>query len=196
MNDKMEDFVREGGCDIYLQLYNKKFPKIVFYAHRVTLVIDIETNTVRTIFSVKNIRKQLTRRSSKYIFQKKSKSISKWVGMEKILDKDTFELAFDAWVNHVTDLLDEADPYWQDRLLIARTEIEDYLQQYPDEVTPEQREAILKADEWLLENADNPAIKKAIQGIPEPPSPKYWWQDVNTLKEEKQRRKEKNSKNL
>ena len=53
MNDKMEDFVREGGCDIYLQLYNKKFPKIVFYAHRVTLVIDIETNTVRTIFSVK-----------------------------------------------------------------------------------------------------------------------------------------------
>ncbi len=44
MNDKMTDFIRKGGCDIYFQLYNRKFPKIVFYAHRVTLVIDIEDN--------------------------------------------------------------------------------------------------------------------------------------------------------
>ncbi len=44
MNDKMTDFIRKDGCDIYLQLYNRKFPKIVFYAHRVTLVIDIEDN--------------------------------------------------------------------------------------------------------------------------------------------------------
>ncbi len=195
MNQMVSDLIRKGGRDIYLQLYQGKFPQMVFYKKNVLLVIELERIIIRTIFSVKNIEKQLTRRNSKFILQKKGKTISKWVGMEKILDKDTFELAYDAWVNHVTDLLDEADPYWQDRLLIARTEIEDYLQQYPDEVTPEQRAAILKADEWLLENADNPAIKKAIQGIPDPPSQKYWWQDVNTLKKEKQRREKVNSEN-
>jgi len=185
MNQMVSDLIRKGGRDIYLQIYEDKYPRIIFHGQNVMLAVDPIDKTILTMFSVKDITKQLQRRNSKFILQKKGKKINKWFMMAKN-DKEVFELAYDAWVKHVQDLLDESDPYWQDRLLIARTEIEDYLEVHPEAVSEDQRKAIEKADRWLLDHADEKAIKKVIQGIPDKPSMKYWWEDIETLRKKRE----------
>jgi len=105
--------------------------------------------------------------------------------MKKFLDKEVFEIAYDAWVNHVQDLMDESDPYWQDRLLIARTEIEDYLQAYPEVINEEQLKAIEEADRWFFNHADEKTVQKVIQRIPDSLSVKYWWEDVDMLRKKR-----------
>jgi len=101
-----------------------------------------------------------------------------------------FEIAYDVWVNHIEDLLDERDSIWQDRIILTRDEIQEYLDKYPERVSQEQLKAIEKSDTWLISHIDHRIVRKVIEYRNEKPDMKYWWRNVGTILEKRREMEE------
>lgn len=103
--------------------------------------------------------------------------------MRQISEKEIFKITFDAWTRHYADLLNEDDPFWQDYLLLARSDLERYLIKHPSVLDDKQQRRLEQADEWLAANGTEPAVLAAVRRIPSFVRAGFWWEDEEKLKE-------------
>ena len=176
----------EAERDIYLQIYRDRYPRLLFYRPNILLVVDVEINTIKTMFSMTEIEKHLAKSGSTFILQRQGRRVHKMKKKSEEIARDSFELALEVWMHHVEELLDTSDPYWQDWILLARDEIQEYLDEHPQVLTEAQRRAIEDSDRWFLDHAHHPAIREVIEWIIAKPSMRYWWRSMDTIAQKRE----------
>lgn len=186
LDQALRELIQGPGRSIFLHLRADAESWIVYHDGVRAATVSVLDNRVGGVFLLPDeqmLRELLLRDTGKLVLQKKGWNISKGGKMKPISEQEIFEITFESWTRHVEDLLKEDDPFWQDYLLLARSNLERYLQRHPEALSERQKKQLRQADDWLTAHGAEPAVLEAVRRIPSFVRAGFWWEDEEKLKE-------------